>query len=301
MIGGAHPYRTGSFRLPFSTGEYLLTTNARSAIYILRSELKPKDVWVPSYICKSVLSAIPDAKFYSVDASLRPNIPDAKKGDMILVVDYFGFPYLDFVSEAIVVEDASQAFFSSKQADFVIYSAAKILGSPDGGILWAKNYDLSHIRLDSPPLDWVYAAREGRRRERVDWFEMTQVAKRLSPVGFYSMHFTECLAFEDNWLDICVNNYNYLYEGLAEYSVTGQVVPGCIPTGFPIRVPDRSRLLKRLYAANIYPPIHWDISFFVPKQYQDSHALSQEILTLPCDYRYDESDMERIICEMFND
>jgi hypothetical protein len=295
LIGGAFPYKSGIKKLPFKNGNFILTTNARSAIHVLYKELKPNTIWLPSFICKSVFSAVSNVSFYEVSSDLKSFTVDAKKDDMVIVVNYFGFPYPKFSSDAIIVEDASQSFFSQTKSDFVVFSPNKFLGCPDGGILWAKNYDLSQIKLKSPPQDWIFLTREGRRRERRDWFEMTQLAKKASPVGFYKMHFEDCLCYEEKWKDQCVQNYNFLHQRLSEVSVMGELNDNTVPSGFPIVVEDRYGLRNWLFQNQIYPPIHWDISSFVPRKFSDSHNLSKRIMTIPCDYRYDICDMERIV------
>ena len=46
---------------------------------------------------------------------------------------------------------------------------------------------------------------------------------------------------------------------------------------------------------HIYPPIHWSLSGLVPDTFVESHRLSLETMSLPCDPRYDERDMDRMI------
>ncbi len=48
----------------------------------------------------------------------------------------------------------------------------------------------------------------------------------------------------------------------------------------------------------IYPAVHWPIADVVPPEFETSHRLAGEIMTLPCDQRYDRSDMERILARM---
>lgn len=295
MIGGAFAYAEGDMRMPFVDGNYLLLTNARSAFYALHELLQPSITWLPSYTCRSLVNKQYNIKFY--DAG-RVTLDEAGKDDIVLVVNYFGWPH-DMESDAVIVEDAAQAFFTPKKADYVIYSPSKCLGSPDGGILWSK-HDLDGIELKDPPDEWVLSAREGRRRERSDWFMMTQEAKKLSPTGLYRMVYEQCLTFESNWAGKYVSNYSYLQSKLSKISLMGPLPPGVTPSGFPIVVDDREGLRKWLFANCIYPPVHWDIDGIVPNEFVNSHMLSKTIMTLPCDYRYGLDDMERMIACVTN-
>jgi dTDP-4-amino-4,6-dideoxygalactose transaminase len=67
-----------------------------------------------------------------------------------------------------------------------------------------------------------------------------------------------------------------------------------IPLGFPIRTKERDKVKQVLFAREIYPPVHWPIQGAVPQEYADSHKLASDIMTLPCDQRYDGDDMDRI-------
>ena len=89
-------------------------------------------------------------------------------------------------------------------------------------------------------------------------------------------------------------NYLTLNEKLKDFALFPKLDTATVPLGYPIVVPDRDRVRNELFGYNIYPPVHWDISSFVPRNFQESHHLPQTIMTLPCDHRYDESDMHYI-------
>jgi len=61
-----------------------------------------------------------------------------------------------------------------------------------------------------------------------------------------------------------------------------------------MRVQNRDRLRQILFDQEIYPPVHWPIQDVVSEKFIESHRLSAEIMTLPCDQRYDIRDMERM-------
>jgi len=67
-----------------------------------------------------------------------------------------------------------------------------------------------------------------------------------------------------------------------------------VPLGFPIRLKNRDAVRQRLFNHDIYPPVHWLIQRIVPSEFRDSHRLAAEIMTLPCDQRYDSEDMHRM-------
>ena len=70
---------------------------------------------------------------------------------------------------------------------------------------------------------------------------------------------------------------------------------GGVPLGFPVFLEHRDEVRNKLFAHDIYPPIRWAIDGVVPDEFIDSHELSSQIMSLPCDGRYDVADMERMV------
>ena len=98
----------------------------------------------------------------------------------------------------------------------------------------------------------------------------------------------------DNESSKRIFNYDYLLANLSDIALI-ENRKGAVPLGFPVVIGNRDEVRKRLYEQKIYPPVHWDIIGVVPPSYNGSHRLSQDIMTLPCDGRYGEEDMERMI------
>jgi dTDP-4-amino-4,6-dideoxygalactose transaminase len=90
-------------------------------------------------------------------------------------------------------------------------------------------------------------------------------------------------------------NYDRLATHLADIALFATRSSGVVPLAFPIRVKDRDRIRQALFDQHIYPPIHWSLKGLVPDMFVESHCLSLEIMSLPCDQRYDQRDMDRII------
>jgi dTDP-4-amino-4,6-dideoxygalactose transaminase len=101
-----------------------------------------------------------------------------------------------------------------------------------------------------------------------------------------------------NWEDISVRrrkNYLHLQEKIGEFALIPLLDDATVPLGFPVRVANRNSIREALFRAEIYPPVHWPINECVPDEFTESHTLSREIMTLPCDQRYNEEDLDRMI------
>lgn len=92
-------------------------------------------------------------------------------------------------------------------------------------------------------------------------------------------------------------NFDYLLSEIGDIALFRDRQEA-VPIGFPVVIEDRDRVRKQLYEEMIYPPVHWDVSKVAPVNFTQSHDLSKRIMTLPCDGRYQISDMERVITEL---
>jgi dTDP-4-amino-4,6-dideoxygalactose transaminase len=323
MFGLENPLTGSGSKPPFISDDSLLLVNARSGIRLLVERLSPSTVWLPSYLCLCVIDAVKTAggnvRFYDLKDDLAHPSPKSlsqmRRDDLVLVIDFFGFPtdesWIRQAQErgARVVEDACQALLTKSvgaAADFVLFSPRKFLGVPDGGILNSKRgHDLESVQLESPPADWwlkTWFATILRREFDLHggsrhWFDLFQETEADTPIGKYAMSELSklLLAKAIPYQSVAqrrINNYNVLARSLSQVALFSSPSRGVVPLGFPIRVKKREILRRKLFDHQIFPPVHWPLGNVVPDEFERSHQLSAEILTLPCDQRYGEAEME---------
>lgn len=310
---------------PYLTGPALFLANARSGIALLTQRLAPVQVWLPSYLCGVIPAAIrrdsTTTRFYEVNGDLvQPSLAwldEVRPGDLVILVDYFGFPCDTRCAKeakrlgAWILEDAVQALLSQEVgrfADFVLFSPRKYVGVPDGGILLLnRELDWSGLEPLASPAEWWLRAlqatvlrrefdRHGGNRE---WFEMFQHVEYEGPIGYYAMsELSRTLLLNSFDYEAIAqrrrDNYGYLCQVLPEIALFPLLSSTVVPLGFPIRLRNRDAVRQVLFDHQIYPPIHWPIENLVPARFYASHRLAGEIMTLPCDQRYGQSDMERM-------
>lgn len=310
---------------PFITAQEIFLVNARSGIWLLVNQLRPSQVWLPSYLCRTITRAIDPnitvLRFYEVDYDLRVRsnqwVSKVASGDLVIFIDYFGFPYDRSLGALIkekgawVLEDAAQALLSTHvgtPSDFVLFSPRKWVGVPDGGILRVpEGFLLNEISFEIPPASWWLKAFQASilRREFDDglptreWFKFFREAESAGPIGLYAMSQLSRIILSHSvdysaTVQRRVDNYQTLSAGLMEYAIFPKLDAGVVPLGFPVRVEGRDTVLQALFKHEIYPPVHWPIDGVVPAEYEDSHRLARHIMTLPCDQRYGHEDMERM-------
>lgn len=330
IVGGRFgleaPIASDDRPMPFAlNGRRTLFVNGTSAIAAIVRLLRPRCVWLPSYLCVALSIAVQHggsaARFYPVSYDLDPHprtwLDDVHTGDVVVAIDYFGFPADEaFVRAAqargaTVVEDATQALLSDgagTRADFAVFSPRKFLGVPDGGILIDnRRLEAIDIPLAPPPEDWwlkAFGASMLRRQFDLyggdrSWFELSREVEASAPVGDFRMSELSRMLLLN-----CIDygaiqssrraNYVTLAAELSDVALFRDLPSGVVPLGFPIRVKERDRIRERLFGQRIYPPVHWALGDLVPEKFAESHRLSAEIMTLPCDQRYGEHDMERV-------
>jgi len=315
---GLEPPRKG--RTPFQDGRFLFLANARSALSLLIRHLSPRRVWLPSYLCSALVEAASSrAAFYDVGSDLRSDgswLGRIRPGDLSVFIDYFGV-HFDARSAAgakaagaWVVQDCAQGLWrrtSPPGVDFMLYSPRKFIGVPDGGILgWKGRVELQDERLkNAPQAGLTLAGRASRGRRAFDhmggdrkWFRDYQKSEARQPIGPYAMSAVSrriicSYPFASRDSRKRRENYSVLATELKQFAVFRSPGLGA-PLGFPIRVRNRDNVRAALFENEIYPAVHWPLDGVVPRGFSESHALSREILTLPCDQRYNSKDMRRM-------
>lgn len=299
--------------------------NASSSLWLLSNQLKPPRIWLPSYLCPSMIRAVDnktsEIRFYPIDHRLALEstlwLEGIRANDLVVFIDYFGFPFNSNLARrarkkgAKVVRDASQALLGqpSADADFSVYSPRKFFGIPDGGILVGNTHPFKNrIHLKSPPQEWwLKALQASTLRLRFDleggenrWFSIFREVEANAPIGPYRMSdLSELL------LEFCVDttaavkrrrdNFLFLADRLSHIAIFPKLPDMVVPLGFPVSVDNRDRVRSHLIERKIFPPVHWELDGSVPEKFTASHALSKSILTLPCDQRYNEPHMKRIV------
>ena len=327
-IGGVRGFSLGaetSERLEILSSKNGLYSNARSALYALTKVCQLRRIWLPSFICDTVLQPFKKSglvfNFYPVNKTLAADFNEVsiEEGDAVLLISYFGVPIdaslYEWLKEkgACIIEDLSQAVYSSpnKRADFSVYSLRKFFAVPDGGIIISNGeevnwpYTSSTERGDLLPRIEAISDRSlfdaGLSNSKA-WVSGVQELEAALFANLFPMSlFTRAqvagsIDFENDRAQR-IKNFDYLLSELSEICLI-QDRKGGVPLGFPIVLSNRDKVRKTLFEQDIYPPIHWNIEGVVPAAYTESHKLSSQIMTIPGDGHYDLEDMRRVVAAL---
>jgi len=294
--------------------DFRMFNSARSAFASLVDQLAIEEVWLPRYLCDSMIQIfdrrVVELNYYDLrsDFSIEDDIILAENS-VILYVNYFGV--CNFQSEAVikqygkesVVIDNSQAWFSQPfDALATIYSPRKFFGLPDGGVLHCID-----PRIQPPT-----------RRDESSQTRMDHLISRITNTP--EMAYKEYLVAEQSIAEMPVlgmsqlterllqsidfqaaknarrRNANYLHHRLGEHNqldlnISEDTAPLCYPVLPKCKMASRTDLIRqRVFVPSYWPEVlsHVDESSF-------EWELVRNGLFLPCDQRYGEKDMDRLI------
>ncbi|WP_417533265.1 hypothetical protein [Marinobacterium stanieri] len=308
--------------LPYGNEHYypsaLKYQSARSAFYALLLHYKPKKVWMPFYICDSMLVPLNEANvtvsFYGIysDFSIRDEI-QLNDGELLLYVNYFGIcgNIEDMLMEKFdplkLIFDHSQAFFSQpKECLATIYSPRKFFGVPDGGFL------VTRLPIDQPSkIDEESINRCSHLLKRLagdpengygDYKTAEESLKEIEPKGM-SLLTSRILCAVDysSVKKKREDNFISLHEELKNKNKL-EIDPGDIagPLIYPLWLDGGRDIKSLLKKERLFIATYWlDCLKRVSNRSFESLLVS-DLIPLPCDQRYSFSKMKEIISEVLN-
>ena len=274
-------------------------------------------------------------EYYSISRSLRIDVQSLTKlvekhhPTLIVVHPYFGMD-LDENEESLltkikqqgvdIVVDLTQCLFSTKDylfASFIVASYRKWMPIPDGGYLKSlsqkivisqpesENSDFSERESAAMYLRGQYFENEQQRTKAIsirlskaaDFIAESNIAPHKMSLVAYNLMQNQNL--ESNQ-QCRFDNYTYLYHNIIEDDKITKVCKDInavttAPLYFTIYVKDRSSLQKKLAQDAIYAPVIWPVEDERVLIDEDVKYIYNHLLAIPCDQRYDQNDMQRVI------
>ena len=314
-IGGYFEWefpRNSTFSLHPKEKLVLLNSGRHALEYILKGLGNVNKVYLPYYTCKAVLDILVRLnlkhEFYSIDKDLQiADYPKLKDDEYIIYTNYFGIKD-EYVKDVAVhyknnvIIDNAQALYCPPVANHQLYSPRKFAGMPDGGIAITKVTDYSSQLLTD-----LSFARCRHMLKRVElhpsegYADFKEVSHKISlaPLSRMSV-LTETILYSIDWLDIkdirCLN-FAFLHSKLGDKNLLH--IPyldsfSC-PMVYPFRTKDTT-LKKRLIESQIFIATYWpNVLEWCESSNQEESLITQEIIALPIDQRYNTDDMRKIL------
>ena len=296
------------------------TAALRYIIADILSSKQVKKASLPSWCCGCMIepfvSAGMEVEFYPVTVNEKQLIVDVSQisGEVVLVMDYFG--YLGQVTvpagfDGIVIRDITHSVFSATyfDADYYFGSLRKWAGFWTGGFAFSVFFDsdCEIMRVDN---SYVSMRKEAMKLKR-EYLNGTHNSKS------YLLEFEKCEEFLDScdimgadendinsaeYLNVSFiknlrkKNARILLSELGNIAIFPEPNNEC-PLFVPIIVDNgcRNELRRFLISNDIYCPVHWPLTDEHEGISDEARSIYNQELSLICDQRYDDKDMQKII------
>lgn len=296
---------------PHSNG-LLLNTGRNALEFILRSIGRVRRVFLPYYTCAVVLEPLKRLSipwsFYAIDLSFElVDKIELGEDEYLIVNNYFGLKdaYIRTLSSIYgnrLIVDCAQAFFSEPLPGIKsFYSCRKFVGVADGGVAYVGS---SVSSVDFPEDDTsdhdghLYTRKEFGAEAGFKEFQENERKLDNQPIRSMSGKTKEILGHID--YEMVVNrrraNWQYLHSLLQErnhLSLPGLDSFAC-PMVYPFMVEDGERIRQKLIEGKVFVAKYWP-NIVDDGNHKTEFLLSNQIVSIPCDQRYQEGDLERIV------
>lgn len=303
----------GGCRFPYSDG-VLLNTGRNALEYILRSIGEVKRIYLPYYTCEVVLEPINklhipytyyhiNQQFEMVD-DIQP-----KEGEYIIVNNYFGIK--DAYIQKLAVEygdklivDCAQAFFAKPLPGIkAFYSMRKYVGVADGGVAYLGNLHDDLVEVEEMENTEDHDSHLFKRKQfgaEAGFADYQANEKKLDDQPIRLMSFQTKWLLDhvdyDNVMARRRENYEYLHNAIG--ALNALMLPDLDSFACPMVYPFMSKtdrnLRKELIDNKVFVAKYWP-NIEEKEGFDAEYHISLDAIPIPCDQRYGEEEMDRII------
>ena len=291
--------------------DLVAVNNARCALlYIIKARHYNK-VYLPYFLCDSVRLVLEREKIpfeeYRIDRTFIPVLDIKTKSDeVVYIVNYYGLisdKQLINLKDKYgnIVVDNAQAFFARpvKGID-TLYSCRKFFGVPDGGYAYTEADCQESIPVDvsMDRMKHILGRFEGTcASDYYDYFNDNdesfkeielRLMSKLTHNILGAIDYQEAKRRRED-------NFEFLSKALGDRNALKIECPSG-PNAYPFYVQNGMEIKKQLANRKIYVATLWPNVLDTGLDIETD--LTKNILPLPCDQRYSQEDMQRVVNEI---
>jgi len=312
-IGGYFSWEFPMSKRGFPHEQGCLVNSGHGALQLLLQSIgNVSKVYIPYYTCDVVPFALDRVgikyEFYHINERLEITNPlEIGCNEYIVYTNYFGIKdtYLQECRERygshLIIDNAQALFAPEISACHQIYSPRKFIGVPDGGILVSpRKIDVESLTksVRSGCCMHLLKRAEGVVSEGYQDFKSSDHSlcelplQRMSDITLSIMQSLDYSAIVKKRK----SNFAYLHSRLGRTNALSSILGGCVcPLVYPYYTKDGDTLRQELIDNKVFVARYWPNVTQWCKPVDIEYTLCNNILPLPIDQRYDETDMERII------
>lgn len=289
--------------------------SARAALYAILDHTKCQRIWLPKYICSSIIPGIEalEVEILRYDISMTFRIKskiELQNHDVLLYVNYFGIcdnqeiELMSIYPNDQIIFDHSQAFFSKPKSVLAsIFSPRKFMGVPDGGFLYTneKVSDLALVDTGSVERAKYLLTRisDGAEAGYKDFQNADESLADFTPKKMSNLTSRILSSIDvDTIAKIRTDNFNYLHNKLGVLNEL-HIPQRCqAPLCYPLLI--KSNKLRDVLISNkIFIAQYWADALGNVDKTSNEFTLINDLLAIPCDQRYTKIELDEVICLIF--
>ena len=305
-IGGYFELET--FHMPMLHEEALGLNCARSCISYLIEARNIRKIAIPYYLCYCVGAVCEKhgvkIRYYHTDRNFLPVDLSVAPDEWLYFMNYYGRIEPETIKEYAlrypnIIVDNAQAYFEKPIPHIdTIYTCRKFFGVSDGALLYSDVKLHREIPQDESfeRMNFVLGRFERTASEffkeavENNEFYNGEPIRQMSKLTFNLLHAVDYAFAEKKRTE----NYNFLADHLDQLNLLPPVkVSGAF--AYPLWLENGAEVRRKLIENKIYVPTLWpDVAEKMPCDSLE-YDMSENILPLPVDQRYNEEDMKQIV------
>lgn len=298
-----------TYALPMLHEGALALNCGRNCLAYLIEARQIKKLLLPYYMCDSVFNVCTnmgvEMQFYHIDEQFRPEEIELADDAWLYVMNFYGQLTREYLAglkqkyQRVIVDNA-QAYFDAPLPDTdTLYTCRKFFGVADGAFLYTdavldralaqdESFERMHFLL-------------GRFERTASEFYSENVAnnemfdhepvKRMSKLTDNLLHGIRYDFVKERRTE----NYRHYHSRLKARNQLALREDTEGAFAYPLLIPEGAELRHLLQQRKIYIPTLWPNVLSETEEHTLEYRLANTVLSLPCDQRYDNTDINNII------
>jgi len=311
------------FNLKIKEEKNLFFVSGRCAIKNILNNLirNNEKCLIPNYLCDSIFKCFKNYDFYNIDNNLNinliylKNIIEKYQYKLIFIINYFGKidDNIDVIKKIciekniIIVEDFTHNLYSNNlYGDISICSYRKSLETPFGSIVIDNNnlleknqtsyFNFKYLFYNILKINGMFL--KNIKYLKFIWHPILKYCENnLNSINYDGFDYINYIFYkyyyDINNKYIRIENFKYLNKKLKYKSMLKNEK---LYFSYPIlfeTIEERNNFKQICIKNKLYFPIYWPLDF--DKEHECNHYISNHILCIPIDQRYNKSHMNYII------
>lgn len=277
----------------------------RNALAYLVEAKSIQKIWMPKFMCDSCNRVLEthnvEVAYYSIDLDFKPSIENWD--GWLYVVNFYGQlsnAYLASLGKNIIVDNAQAYFQKPIPGMDTLYTCRKFFGVPDGAILYTnQTIPVSQTDESFDRMRFLLGRYERTAsefyQEYVDNNHLfcDEPIKKMSRLTENLLHGIDYEFVRQRRTE----NFTFLQDSLGSINkLTLHIPDGAFM--YPLYIENGAQLRKGLQKKKIYIPTLWPAVFNVCDKTELEYDMAMNILPLPVDQRYGETELGYIVREI---